>query len=85
MARLSSTLYGGLLPDGNVNQELVKQSWYIGGIGSMHLGIENDADSRGSLAAVERSMSDRLLEAASLRRSHEIAIQDCHSLGEPTG
>jgi len=27
MARLSSTLYGGLLPDGNVNQELVKQSW----------------------------------------------------------
>jgi len=27
MARLSSTLYGGLLPDGNVNQELVKQGW----------------------------------------------------------
>jgi micrococcal nuclease len=27
MARLSSTLYGGLLPDGNVNQELVKQDW----------------------------------------------------------
>jgi hypothetical protein len=28
MARLSSTLYGGLLSDGNVNQELVKQGWW---------------------------------------------------------
>jgi micrococcal nuclease len=28
MARLSSTRYGGLLPDGmNLNQELVKQGW----------------------------------------------------------
>jgi hypothetical protein len=27
MARLSSPLYGRLLPDGNVNQELVKQGW----------------------------------------------------------
>ena len=27
MARISSPLYGGLLPDGNVNQELVKQGW----------------------------------------------------------
>ena len=27
MARLSSPLYGGLLPDGNVNQKLVKQGW----------------------------------------------------------
>ena len=27
MAHLSATLYGGLLLDGNVNQELVKQGW----------------------------------------------------------
>jgi endonuclease YncB( thermonuclease family) len=28
MARFSSPLSGGLLPDGNVNQELVKQGWW---------------------------------------------------------
>jgi hypothetical protein len=31
MARLSSPLYGGLLPDGNLNQALIKQGrcwWY---------------------------------------------------------
>jgi micrococcal nuclease len=27
MARLSPLVYGGLLPDGNVNQKLVMQGW----------------------------------------------------------
>ena len=48
MARLSPLVYGGLLPDGNVNQKLVMQGWcwwyrkYVPGDTVLE-GVENDA------------------------------------------